>query len=94
MSEIAPSAPIERSPFDRWLWENNISNVEAGKRLGRHPLTIGRWRKPLSDPARRIPDQEGMKAISRMTGGELGPPDFYEPNPVRETGATEAAERV
>lgn len=60
----APS--VQRSPFDRWLWERNINNVEAGRLLKRSAMTIGRWRAALSDPRRRIPDEESMRLIVTM----------------------------
>ncbi len=75
-----PPAPVQRTPFDRWLWERDISNVAAGERLGRHEVTVARWRLPFSSEKRRIPDAAVIRDIEEWTQGEVGPADFYPPS--------------
>lgn len=69
-----------RTPFDRWLWENSISNTEAGRRLGCHAQTVRLWRKPFGDAQRRVPSIDDMRKIVALTEGAVTPADFYPPD--------------
>jgi hypothetical protein len=70
---------VGRTPFDRWLWDRDVSNVEAARLLGRHPMTIARWRLPFSDDRRRTPDRNAVRDIISLTDGEIGRRHFDPP---------------
>jgi hypothetical protein len=80
MTQFQSTAPAQRTPFDRWLWEKSISNVEAGRLLGCHAQTIRLWRRPFGDAQRRVPGIEDMRKIVTLTGGEVVAADFYPPD--------------
>lgn len=92
MSQASPPEPLQRNGFDRWLWERNIDNIEAGRRLSRHPVTIGRYRLPFGDPKRRIPEQEVLDKIHAWSGGEVTIADFYPPHLSRRIAAAAESE--
>lgn len=77
-----PAAPqaIQRTPFDRWLWERHVLNAEAGEALGVTGETVRRYRLPFGDQGRRIPDEELLEKIFAWTSGAITPADFYPPH--------------
>lgn len=73
-----PRPTLDRTPFDRWLWERGYTNIAAAEELSVIPETVRRWRLPFSDPLRRIPDEEAMERIFEFTAGEIPPAAFYQ----------------
>jgi len=71
--------PLLRPRFASWLWERDITNVEAAEAVGCHPLTVGRICKPFGDPDRRMPEPPVMERIVELTRGDVTPNDFYPP---------------
>lgn len=80
MTRTPQAPPAQRTPFDRWLWEKSISNVEAGRLLGCHAQTIRLWRRPFGDAQRRVPGIDDMRKIVTLTGGDVVAADFYPPD--------------
>lgn len=78
--QASPPEPLQRNEFDRWLWERDIDNVAAGRELGLHPLTVGRYRKPFGHSERRTPDVEALARIKAYTGGEIDELAFVPPH--------------
>lgn len=86
-------APLpQRTKFDRWLWERDITNAVAAKQLGCVGETVRRYRLPFDDADRRIPDQLMLGKIHTLTGGAIKPADFYPPELT--AGAPEASDEV
>jgi hypothetical protein len=77
--EPPAAKPALRVKFDRWLFDFDIDNVEAGRLLNVHPLTIGRYRKRFDDPDRRVPDALFMKAVFELTRGVVEFEDWFRP---------------
>ena len=77
MSTTTDTDRPRRSKFDRWLWDNDISNALAGEKLGCAGETVRRYRLPFGAQGRRIPDQAMLARIHGLTGGEITPSDFY-----------------
>lgn len=58
-----------------WMKENGWSDQKLADALGlKERLTVLYWRKGKS-----IPQPRTMRRIINLTGGAVGPADFYEP---------------
>ena len=72
-------APVQRIKFDRWMFDHDVDNVTAADLLDAHPVSVGRWRKAFSDPARRIPPPDIIRKVHALTAGAVAPEDWYRP---------------
>ncbi len=55
-----------------WIAEQGLTQREAAERLDVHEITLNRW---LNDKA--LPRRSQMARVQHMTGGAVGPADFY-----------------
>lgn len=81
-AEPAPTParkPVQRTRFDRWLYDFDIDNKTAGQLLGVHPMTIGRYRKLFDDPARQVPTANFIRDVERVSGGLVRFEDWHRP---------------
>ena len=72
----APQA-VQRTPFDRWLWEQDIDNATAAADLGVVGETVRRYRLPFGHSGRRTPDPAMVEKIFAYTRGAITPADHY-----------------
>ena len=79
MAPHAAPATIQRTPFDRWLWERDIDNAVAGQRIGVHAETVRKYRLPFGHRMRRVPAEATLTEIFAWTAGEITPAHFYPP---------------
>lgn len=79
LARLQQRPPLLRPRFALWLWEREITNIEAAEAVGCHPMTIGRICKPFGDPDRRMPEPSVMERIRELTLGSITPNDFYPP---------------
>ena len=56
-----------------YLKSEDITAAEFARRIGATRSIVARWAK-----GERIPRREAMQQISVVTGGRVGPDDFYE----------------
>jgi len=70
-------APLERPKLATFLWERDISSIEAARALGRTREWLRLILLPFSDSRRRIPDSADLEKIHIWTKGEIRPADFY-----------------
>jgi transposase-like protein len=73
--------PLERTPFDLFLWSRGYTNRAAAPLFGVSHEQVRLWRKPFSDPARVAPRPEERVLIANVTGGEVSPESFDPPEP-------------
>jgi hypothetical protein len=76
LSLTAPTSPAPRHPFDRWLWENRISQRAGAVRIGVSNTWLGRFLLPPDDPKYVRPSPEIIAAIAEMTCGVVGETDW------------------
>lgn len=70
---------VQRTKFDRWLFDHDVDNVSAARMLAVHALSIGRWRKRYDDPGRVIPPTKIIRAVETLTQGEVRFEDWDRP---------------
>lgn len=66
-----PPEKVNRSPFDRWLWERGVSDAAAAAPLCCSAESVRRWRLPLAHPDFRAPRRENLERIVAYTGGAI-----------------------
>ncbi|MDP3853642.1 hypothetical protein [Phenylobacterium sp.] len=74
---LAAHSPLQRIKFDRWMFDHGLDNIACAELLGAHPMSVGRWRKPYDDPARRIPHADMIHKITLISAGQVQPEDWY-----------------
>lgn len=82
MLEKTPPSQLEqvqRTLFDRYLFDRDLDNQQAANLFGVHPITIGRWRKRFDDPERRVPPRRKVREIASLTAGVVGEIDWHRP---------------
>lgn len=85
-------APIQKPKLAHWMFERNISNIDAAAHLGCSRQTILNITQPFGSPTRTVPHEALLARIVRWTQGEVTAADFYPPHlnghvPVPEEGA-------
>lgn len=71
--------PVQRTKFDRWLFDCDIDNVAAGKLLNAHPISVGRWRKRYDDPKRQVPPTRVIRDVVSLSDGVVQFEDWDRP---------------
>lgn len=56
-----------------WRKANQISQCEAARRIGVSAAAVCRY-----EAGERVPDRRVMAVIIAVTGGQVGPGDFYD----------------
>ncbi|MCZ8195028.1 hypothetical protein [Brevundimonas sp.] len=78
MSDSTPLKPPRRRPaLAQWLWARGYTWKEAGELFGCSGEAVRLWCLPFDDAARRRPEDGFMQRIRLVTGGEVGPEDFF-----------------
>ena len=69
-----------RPALHAWLKSSDYTQETFASELGVVPLQVRRWCKLFSDPTRAIPREPQIEQIYNLTGGAIGPADFYPPH--------------
>lgn len=74
---MTPPVHRPRPRLARWLFDHDMTDVDAGRRLGCTGEYVRLICLPFDDPNRRVPGKRIMERVLSVTNGAVRPDDFY-----------------